>query len=239
MTDRNPSAEADPLAGSAGMETVEALLRHRLAELLGGWRGAAETAVPTLAFVVGWSASQNVTLAVIASLVAVVPLVLIRLAQRQTARFALSSLVPTLIAAVFALRTGQAEAAFLPGILWNAGMGIGALVSVLVNWPLAGFVVAAADPDARVDPAVFTKWRADPGMVAVSRRLTLVLAVLFLVRVTVMFPMYLAAQVELLGLAKIALGWPAYLLAIAVMAGMLWRGHTPLRAPEDGVSPRR
>jgi len=50
--------------------------------------------------------------------------------------------------------------------------------------------------------------------------------------VTVMFPLYLAGQVTLLGIAKIALGWPAYLCALAVMGMMLVRGRTPLSDPE-------
>lgn len=208
--------------------TVEALLRARLAELLGGWRGALETALPTIAFVSVWAMRHEVAPAVIASFVPVVVFALIRLAQRQTVRYALSSVFATGIAAVFALRSGQAEDAFLPGILWNVGMGTAAVVSVLTRWPLLGFMVAAADPHAAEDPKVYTQWRAHSGLVAVCQRLTLVLVVLFLGRVAIMLPMYLAAEVTMLGVAKIVLGWPAYLLAVSVMATMLVRGHTPL-----------
>ena len=35
-------------------ETVEHLIRARLAAALGGWRGSAEAAVPTVAFVATW-----------------------------------------------------------------------------------------------------------------------------------------------------------------------------------------
>lgn len=203
-------------------------MRQRLSELLGGWRGALETAIPTVAFVAGWMLTDEVRPAVVASVVAVLILVGMRLLQRQTVRYALSSVLATAIAAVFALRTGQAEAAFLPGILWNMAMGIAALVSVALRWPLLGFVVAAADPQIAEDPAAFTRWREHDGMVTVGRRLTLVLVILFLVRVAIMLPLYFAGQVAWLGVAKIALGWPAYVAAIAVMAGMLLRGRTPL-----------
>jgi len=60
----------------------------------------------------------------------------------------------------------------------------------------------------------------------------MVLVALYAVRVVIMFPLYLAGQVTLLGVAKIALGWPAYLCAVAIMGMMLLRGKTPLTAPE-------
>lgn len=211
-----------------GVATVEQMIRHRLAELLGGWRGAAETALPTVAFVLAWVLTQNVRTTVLASLVAVLMLVVVRLVQQQTARFALSSVAPTAVAAVFALRTGQAEDAFLPGILWNAAMGLVASGSVLARWPLVGFAVAAADPGAATDPGVFTRWRAHSGIVVVCQRLTVVLVVLFAVRLAIMVPLYLSAEVAWLGVAKIVLSWPAYLAAVLVMAAMLVRGHTPL-----------
>jgi hypothetical protein len=80
-----------------------------------------------------------------------------------------------------------------------------------------------------------TAWRRDRGLVAVCQRLTMVLVVLYLVRVVIMFPMYLSGQVALLGFAKIALGWPAYLVALAVMGMILVRGETPLSPSKEPV----
>jgi hypothetical protein len=129
------------------------------------------------------------------------------------------------IAAFFALRSGKAEAAFLPGILTSAGWGVASLFSVVVRWPVVGFLAAVGDPKMAEDP---TAWRRDRGLVAVCQRLTMVLVALYAVRVVVMFPLYLAGQVPLLGVAKIALGWPAYLVALAIMGMILVRGETPL-----------
>src|SRR4029078_11965296 len=102
--------------------------------------------------------------------------------------------------AFFALRSGRAEDAFLPGILTNAAWAAAALLSVVVRWPVIGFMVAAGDPQMAEDP---TAWRRDRGLVTVCQRLTMVLVVLFAVRVMVMFPLYLAAPVTLLGSAKV------------------------------------
>ncbi len=43
-----------------GATTVEEVVRHRLAEGVGGVRGSVEAALPTVAFVVAWSATHDV-----------------------------------------------------------------------------------------------------------------------------------------------------------------------------------
>jgi len=213
----------------ATAHTVESLIRERLSSALGGARGSFETALPTVAFVGAWVWRHDVRSAVIASAAVVAILLVVRLAMRQTPRYVLSAVFATAVAAFFALRSGRAEAAFLPGILTSAAWGAGSLLSVLVRWPLVGFIVAAGDPRMAQDPAA---WRRDSGLVRVCQRLTMVLVALYAVRVVVMFPLYLAGQVELLGVTKIVLGWPAYLCALAVMGMLLVRGNTPLTASE-------
>jgi len=58
-------------------------------------------------------------------------LLVVRVASRQTPRYVLSAVLATAIAAYFALRSGRAEAAFLPGILTSAAWGVGSLLSVV------------------------------------------------------------------------------------------------------------
>ena len=213
----------------ATAHTVESLIRERLSSAMGGARGSFEAALPTVAFVGAWTWTHDVKIAVIASAAIVVILLIVRLATRQTPRYVLSAVLATAVAAFFALRSGRPEAAFLPGILTSAAWGAVALLSVLVRWPLVGFIVAAGDPQLADDP---TAWRRDRGLVTVCQRLTLVLVALYAVRVVIMFPLYLAGQVTWLGVTKIALGWPAYLVALAIRGLMLVRGKTPLTRPE-------
>jgi len=222
------------LPADAAVHTVETLIRERLSSLMGGARGSFETALPTIAFVTAWLWRHDVKIAVVASAVIVLVLLLVRLASRQTPRYVLSAVFATAIAAFFALRSGRAEAAFLPGILTSAAWGVGSLLSVVVRWPIVGFIVAAGDPLMAQDP---TAWRRDRGLVRVCQRLTMVLVLLYAVRVLVMFPLYLAGQVTLLGVAKIALGWPAYLCALAIMGMILVRGKTPLTPTERVPAP--
>jgi hypothetical protein len=152
----------------------------------------------------------------------------IRLVQRQVPHHVVSAGVVTAIAAVFALRSGRAEAVFLPGILWNAACLVAALLSILTRWPLVGFMVGAGDPRLAEDPFA---WHRDRGLVRVCQRLTVVLAGVFAIRLLVMVPLYLGHEVTALGVAKLALGWPLWLAGVATMAWMLLRGETPQEVP--------
>lgn len=211
-------------------ETVEALIRHRLATALGGWRGSLETAVPTVVFVLVWTVTDHdVRTAAFSAVGLALVLAAVRLVQRSSLQHVLGALVATAIAAFFALRSGRAEDAFLPGIITSGAYLVGTLVSILTRWPLVGFLVGAGDPRAKEDPFA---WRRDAGMVRVCARLTWVLVALYVVRLVVMVPLYLGAQVTLLGVAKIVLGWPLWVAGIAVMGWMLVSGHTPLEPGE-------
>jgi hypothetical protein len=233
-------ARASTRAGTrvgAGVEpgsgaTVEELIRHRLSTALGGWRGSVETALPTLAFVVLWVWRKDLTVAIIASVAVTVALAVVRVTQRQSLQYVLSAVFPTAIAAFFALRSGKAEDAFLPGIIWNAVMLAVALVSVALRWPLVGFMVGAGDPRMAEDPV---GWHRDRGLVRVCQRLTLVLVGMFAIRLVIMVPLYLAGEVALLGVAKVVLGWPLWLAGIAVMGLLLVKGNTP--AEPDAPAP--
>ena len=55
-----------------GTETVEEIIRHRLSQAVGGWRGSLVTALPTIAFVAGWTLTKEVRPSLIAAGVAAV-----------------------------------------------------------------------------------------------------------------------------------------------------------------------
>jgi hypothetical protein len=214
-----------------GATTVEEVVRHRLAEGVGGLRGSIEAALPTVCFIIGWTATKRLPVSLAAAAGCVLLALVVRLVQRQTPKYALSSLFALGLAAFFALRSGRAEDAFLPGILYSCAMLAVSLVSVVTRWPMVGFVVGAAHPE---DPLA---WRRHGGIVRLCQRLTLVLAGLYAVRAGVMLPLYLAGQVALLGVAKIVLGWPLYLAAVAAVGAILLRGRTPLDDPATAGLP--
>lgn len=223
MTDADrPGTAADAPTEEAEL-SVEAVIRSRLSEALGGWYGSLETALPTVAFVLGWTITAQLPTALIAAGGTALVMLLVRVFLRGSFRYVLSSLVGVGLAAFFALRSGEAQDAFLPGILFSGAYGVGALLSILVRWPAIGLLVAVTDPRFNEDPGA---WRRDPAMVRVCSRLTWVLVGLFAVRVAIMLPLYLAANVPALGTAKIVLGWPTYLVAIVLMGWLLVRGRT-------------
>lgn len=211
--------------------TVEALIRHRLGEALGGVRGSLETTLPMLAFVIVWASTKDRNASLGAAAALTVVLALARLVQRQTLQFVLSSVVATALAAFFALRSGQAEDAFLPGILTSLAWLVGSLVSVLVRWPLVGVMLGAVDQQA-VAAGDWARWRRNPAAVAVCTKLTLVMVGVYAIRVGIMGPLYLVDHIAGLTITKVLLGWPLWAGAVAVMGAMLLKGNTPID-PDD------
>jgi Protein of unknown function (DUF3159) len=223
-------------------ETVEQVVRAQLSKALGGRRGMLEAAVPTLAFTLLFLLTQELGLAVGVSVATACVLLVVRLVQRTTVQFVLNSLVGIGIGAFFAWRSArgggdandQALAYFLPGLLYNAVYAVLMVASTIVRWPVVGFMVGsvAGDP---------TEWHDDPQVVRLCRNLTLVLALPCVVRVAVQLPIYLAGRaaddagpmVAALGVSKIVMGWPLQIAALAAMAWLLARDHTPVEpAPE-------
>lgn len=226
----------NPSPTSLSAQTVEELIRHRLATALGGWRGSIETALPTIAFVALWTWRQDLRQAVWAAVAVAVVLAVARLVQRSSLQHVFGAVFATAIAAWFAMRSGKAEDAFLPGMLLSGAYLIGTVFSILVRWPVVGFLVGAGDPRAAEDPF---GWRRDAGMVRVCSRLTWVLVALYVVRLAIQVPLYLAGQVAALGVAKIVLGWPLWVAGVAAMGWLLVRGRTPQEPGlgPDGISP--
>ncbi|HEX7189356.1 MAG TPA: DUF3159 domain-containing protein [Actinomycetes bacterium] len=201
--------------------TVEEVVRARLSEALGGRRGMVEGALPTLGFTLTYVPTHELRLSLTVGIALAVVLLVVRLAQRQSVQFVVNSLVGIGIAALFASRSGRAEDVFLPGILYNAAYAVGLTLSILVRWPLVGFMIGSVTGDV-------TAWRGDPGIVKLCTRLTWVLVVPCAVRVAVQWPLYLAGEIGWLGASKIALGWPLQVAALGAMVYLLTRGRTPL-----------
>ena len=225
VDESRPTAEHPELPG-VDAETVEEIVRARLATALGGRRGMLEGAAPTIGFTATYLLGDDLQQSLLVGGALAVVLLVVRLVQRSTVQFVVNSLVGIGIAAAFASRSGRAEDVFLPGILYNAVYAVGLSLSVLVRWPLVGFMIGSVTGD-------ITAWRRDPGIVALCSKLTWVLVLPCAIRVAVQLPLYLAGQVGWLGVTKIALGWPLQVAALAFMVYLLARGRTPLQQPAD------
>jgi hypothetical protein len=226
----------------ATTHTVEQVVRKQLSDALGGARGMLEAAVPTIVFTVVFLTRHDLKLAIILSLACAGVLLVVRLVHRSSVQFVLNALVGIGIGALFAWRAArgggdegdQALAYFLPGLLYNLGYATVMVLSIVIRWPLVGFIVGsvAGDP---------TAWHSDRNVVRLCSRLTWLLALPCIVRVAVQGPIYLAGRngwwskdsaVAALGVAKLAMGWPLQVAALAVMVWLLSRNATPLRPGE-------
>ena len=223
MTDTGPSPSPNAAARTEPptFRYVEEFVRYQLGQSFGGVRGMVEAALPFIAFTITWVARRDLYLALGAALAAAIVMGLVRLIQRQSLKFVLQAVIPTAIAALVASRTGRAEDIFLPGILYNGGLAVVSVLTIVIGKPLVGFLIGAAINDP-------TGWMADRGLVRLSTRLTAVLTVPYLVRFVVQLPLFLAGNIIWLAVAKVALGWPLLLGALFVMGLLLSKGKTPI-----------
>jgi Protein of unknown function (DUF3159) len=182
--------------------------RSSIVEAIGGRRGIIDSGLPTVVFVAVFTATRgNMTASVWAAIVAGAVSTVLRLARRETLQFAISGFIGVAIAAFIAQRTGRAENFFLPGLLINLAYAAAYSISVLVRWPLIGVVLGALTGEG-------TAWRRDPAKMRAFSIVSWTWAGMFLLRVAVQLPLYLAGALVALGVARLAMGWPLFLLAI-------------------------
>ncbi|HEY2669902.1 MAG TPA: DUF3159 domain-containing protein [Rugosimonospora sp.] len=214
-TPRDPArtAEAGESAGSGDAEEPLPSFSEQLADQLGGVRGVIESGVPVLVFVVAniiWTLRP-------ALIIAVGSAVIIggwRLARRQPVRHAVNGVFGIAIGAIIAWRTGSAKDFYLPGILLSLGYGLALLASVAIKRPLVGWVWSLLVTRGR------TEWRGDPRMVRTFSWLTVLWALTYLAKVLIQAMVFQHtaddSPATTLGILRLALGYPPYLLLIAI-----------------------
>jgi hypothetical protein len=215
--DVRPTADAE----TPQFRYVEEFVRYQLSKSLGGARGMIESALPFIAFTIAWVVSRQLYPAIAAAVGTAILLAVIRLVQRQSIKYVVQAVIPTAIAVLIATRTGRAQDVFLPGILYNGALAVISLLTVAIRKPLVGFIIGAAVGDP-------VGWTRDRGLVRMTSKLTLVLAVPYVARFVIQLPLFLAGQVVLLGIAKVVLGWPMLIGALTVIGFMLSKGKTPM-----------
>lgn len=198
---------------------------------IGGWRGAAESALPTLVFVVVMAVRPTALVpALVASLAVSAVALVARLAQRQGLTQVLGGAVLALLSAAWAWRSGRASNFYATGLLINTVWLVACLASVAARWPVVGVLMGlweasagetgqsdGGDDASSAPTGHWTAWRTDPAQARRRRRYvlgTLVLAAMFALRLVVELPLYLGgdATVSALGVARLALGLPLFAL---------------------------
>jgi hypothetical protein len=135
-------------------------------------------------------------------------LTIARVVRRQSPVYALAGVAGVAVAGYVAQRTGRAEDFFLPGLLINIAYAGIYLVSILVGRPLIGLIVAGLSGGGD------GSWHRDPARRRAYARASWVWVGLFLLRIAVQLPLYLAGAVVALGVARVAMGLPLFAVGI-------------------------
>jgi hypothetical protein len=174
-----------------------------LKSVLTGRATVADAVLPPLVFVVV-NATSGVQPAAWAGAATAAVIVVWRLLRGRPLRFALSGLAGTALAAALALRSGDAQDYFLPGILSNGAFALGLALSVMVGRPAVAYTswVTRSWP---------LEWYWHPRVRPAYSSVTWIWAVYFGLKAGVTAWLYATEQVEVLAAVRIALGWPGLL----------------------------
>jgi hypothetical protein len=188
-----------------------------LLEMLGGPRGIVDAGVPGAVFAAAYSLSgRQLGVSLAWAVGSAVVLFVLALLQRRSLQQAVVGLLGIAAMAAFSALTGQAKNFFLPSVLKNAGYALAYLVSVLVRWPLLGVLLGPLFGEGFA-------WRNDPKRMRAYSLASLVWAAMFGIRVLVQLPLYLAGQVEALGVVAIPLGLPLFVPTLWITFAILRR----------------
>ena len=200
---------------------------------LGGKLGITESGLPSIVFIVIYTANGQVLQpALWGAVTTATVLTVVRLVRRSSVQYALAGMFGVLLSAFIASRTGNAANFYLPGLLLQAGYAIAYLTSILVGWPLIGVVLGPLLGEG------FT-WRDDPARRRVYTQASWLWFAMFSVRLAVQLPLYFLGMTVALGWVKVAMGWPLFALVLWLSYLVLRKAPPPRPRPpaEESASP--
>lgn len=198
---------------------------------VGGVRGLIESSAPGVVFVAAYIVWHGFRVPTLAACAAVAVAVAVRLIQRTPVTQALGGVVGVGLGALWAWRYGDAGGYFVPG-LWTNGITLAVLVlSIAVGWPLVGVFVGLARGSS-------SAWRGDRRLRRKFSLATGIMAALFALKLLVQLPLYYAHQVAALGVAKLAMGIPLFVL-VAWAIWLMVRNEELQPKPADPPQPTR
>jgi Protein of unknown function (DUF3159) len=171
--------------------------------VMGGIRGIAESVLPTLVFIVLYTITRDLSVAVVWPIALSLLFVVARVGARQPLGGAVAGAIGIIVSAVLAVITGRAEDNFLPGMVINSLLLAVLLLSQLVRRPLLSVIVGFLLGDMAL-------WLTDPAKVKAMTIATWLWSGLFAFRLVAEVPLYLLADVPVLGIVRLITGVPLY-----------------------------
>lgn len=212
---RSALTEAARRSGFGRVEPGERPTARALWGAVGGVRGLIESLLPGFLFLVVFTVTKEVAPSVLVPLGIAVVFVLVRAITRSPIAPAVIGLVGIGLSAGLALWTGRAEENFLLGFVINGVWLAALLVSLLARRPLIGVITALLTGD--------SEWRSDPAKRTVLTVATWLWVGMFVLRLGVQVPLYVAEQAAALAATKLLMGLPLY-------ASVLWVTWLMVRA---------
>lgn len=180
-----------------------------LEESIGGVRGAIESLLPGLVFVVAYVATRGLAWPLILSGGIAAVFVIARLLQRSTLTQAFAGMFGVVIGVVWAALSGEAENYFAWGLITNAVFLAAMLLSLALRRPAVAWLVQSA-------VGLPANWKELPEARLFNQRAmaaTWVWVGVFAIRLAVQLPLYFGGHVAWLGVLKLVLGLPLFAVA--------------------------
>lgn len=181
--------------------------REAILKAMGGKRGLIDNGLPSIIFLVVFNIQKDLQTAIYAAIALSGVLALLRLAKRDTLQHAISGVIGVLICAWFASRGGQAKDYYIPSFIKNSAYALVYAIGNLIGWPILGLLIGPIIGEN-------LEWRKHSARKRVYVLAGWVWVGMFVIRVLIMYPLYLADQLNALGVASIVLGYPLFLLTI-------------------------
>jgi len=192
-------------------------------EQMGGPMGMVDSGLPVVVFILA-NAIGGLGWGIGAAIAAALVIAVLRLVRRRPVTQAVAGLFGVAVAAFIAYKTDSAKGYFLLGI-WSYMLYGGALLlSMLVRWPLVGVIWEGINGKR-------SAWRSDRKLVRRYDYATFVWVLVFAARYLVQNYLYDTDQVGWLAAVRLLMGYPVFILAIAISVWIVAGGNA-LAIPE-------
>ena len=180
--------------------------KDKVLNALGGKRGLIDSGLPSLVFLIVFNISgKDVNAALYAAVALSTLLTLLRLIKRETIQHAFSGLIGVGICALISKRTGNAADFYLPGLWINAAYGLLYAITNLVKWPILGVMLGPILGENLL-------WRKDPARLNAYIKAGWLWVAMFAARLIVQYPLYKSGNINVLGTARLLMGYPLFIL---------------------------